>query len=89
MANYKIIFKDEKCPWEAGCPVLITAVQVSRNTETSEAYLQVKVKNVSNQDVESIYATLDVKFSDETSETVSIESLDADVSTIQELALKP
>ena len=89
MANYKIIFKDEKCPWEAGCPVLITAVQVSRNTETSEAYLQAKAKNISSQDVESIYATLDVKFSDGTSETLSFEYLDADIPTTKEIALKP
>ena len=89
MANYKIIFKDEKCPWEAGCPVLITAVQVSRNTETAEAYLQVKAKNISNQDIESVYATLDVKFSDGTSETLSFEYLDADIPTTKEIALKP
>ena len=89
MANYKIVFKDEKCLWEAGCPVLVTAVQVSRNTETAEAYLQVKAKNISNQDVESIYATLDVKFSDGTSETYSFEYLDADIPTTKEIALKP
>ena len=56
MSDYKVIFKavaqtegGHALTWEPGCPALFTAVQVSRNTSTSAAFLQLKVRNVSSK----------------------------------------
>ena len=40
MANFKVVFRsdnqgaDTSPGWEPGCPLLVNAVQVSRNTDT-------------------------------------------------------
>lgn len=48
MADYKIVFRADETSsdhatllWEPPCPAMLAAVQVSRNVQTSEAYLQV------------------------------------------------
>ncbi len=91
MADYKVVYRaaDEDVPWEPGCPVALTAVQVSRNTETSEAWLQVKARNVSAASVASVYADLRVEYADGSAEEMPVEYLDADIDAGGELALKP
>ncbi len=91
MANYKIIFKLQKpeIPWEPGCPIMLTALQVSRNSETSEAWFQVKALNVSDSFIGSIFGELKIGYSDGTEENLTVEYLDADIEAGNELALKP
>ena len=96
MAEYKIIFKtdlktegDNALTWEPGRPALITAIQVSRNTETSATYLQVKVRNVSDAAISSIFAELEVSLPDGSIVKVPLEYLDADIAAGTEMALKP
>lgn len=91
MAGYKVIHKAQGAgiPWEPGCPVVITALQVSRNTETSECWLQAKVRNVSGAGAASIYATASLTYADGSSEELPVEFLDADVAASCEQNLKP
>lgn len=91
MADYKVIHKTQGAgiPWEPGCPVMITALQVSRNTETSECWLQAKVRNVSGAGATSIYATASLTYADGSSEELPVEFLDADVAAGREQNLKP
>ncbi len=91
MADYKVVYRasDAEIPWEPGCPVALTAVQVSRNTETSEAWLQAKARNVSAASVASVYADLRVEYADGAAEEMPVEYLDADIDAGAELALKP
>lgn len=91
MANYKVIFRteQEEIPWEPGCPIMFTAIQVSRNVETSEAYLQAKVRNVSGEKVESIRIWVKPKFANGTSNGMQVDFLDADIPAGQETVLTP
>ena len=86
MAAYKVIFREEDNPqteqhltWEEGCPVSLSAVQISRNTTTSESFLQVKVINISAQMVSTIQADAVIEYEDKTTESIRLEDLDADV----------
>ena len=91
MADYKIIYRAEgsQIPWEPGCPITLSAVQVSRNTETSATWLQAKAHNVSASIVDSIYASLTLEYPDGANETVDLEFLDADIPAGVESVLKP
>lgn len=59
---YKVAAKieGEQILWEAGCPVILEAVQVSRDAEEGAAYLQARVKNVGARPVE--YLCIDTAF---------------------------
>jgi hypothetical protein len=85
-ANYKVIFRsDLETPdndvltWEPGCPIMVEALQVSRNTETSETYLQSKVRNVRKKTVEGIDLLVTVVSCDGKSETHTLSLLDVDI----------
>lgn len=60
MGNYKVVFRDDwsgdssLLKWEPGCPAMVTVVQVARNVDTSEAYLQIKIENLSADILNSI-----------------------------------
>lgn len=85
MAKYKVIFRsdnknaDTAPGWEPGCPVLINAVQVSRNTETGQCYLQLKLSNLTNEVVGRFALRAEVTYADGTAEAVEIAPLDADI----------
>lgn len=85
MANYKIIFKATSngpgvlTHWEPGCPLLIDAVQVSRNTQTGAAYLQLKLRNLTNRTLGSFDLRTEVTYQDGTGEIVETNPLDADI----------
>ncbi|WP_302964094.1 hypothetical protein [uncultured Adlercreutzia sp.] len=85
MANFKVIFRSDNqdaatAPgWEPGCPLLINAVQVSRNTDTSQCFLQLKLSNLSSEIVSSYELQVDVAYADGTTETVDLKPLDADI----------
>ena len=85
MANFKVIFRadsdgaERRTGWEPGCPVLIKAIQVARDTQTGDAYLQMKVWNLTDQIVGSFTLQAEVTYQDGTSETVEMNPLDADI----------
>lgn len=89
MANFKVIFRSDNrgaatAPgWEPGCPLLINAVQVSRNTDTAQCFLQLKLSNVSGEIVSSYELQVDVAYADGTTETVDLRPLDADMRPVQ------
>lgn len=85
MANFKVIFRadsdgaERRTGWEPGCPVLIKAIQVARDTQTGDAYLQLKVWNLTDQIVGSFTLQAEVTYQDGTSETIEVNPLDADI----------
>lgn len=85
MAKYKVIFRsdnknaDTAPGWEPGCPVIINAVQVSRNTETGQCYLQLKLSNLTDEVVSRFALRAEVTYADGTAEAVEIAPLDADI----------
>ncbi len=89
MANFKVVFRsdnqgaDTAPGWEPGCPLLINAVQVSRNTDTGQCFLQLKLSNVSDEIVSSYKLQVDVAYADGTTETVDLRPLDADIRPVQ------
>lgn len=82
---YKVVFRAEslgeshRIPWEPGCPLLLEAIQVSRNTETGSAFLQAKIRNISAEQACSFRARFTVTYRDGTSEAFETEPLDADI----------
>ena len=95
MADYKVVFRADETSsdhaallWEPPCPAMLAAVQVSRNVQTSEAYLQVKIRNVSEQSIGSVYGTATISYADGSSDIVSIEDLDVDLMPTNQKALK-
>lgn len=85
MGNFKVVFRsdnqgaDTSPGWEPGCPLLVNAVQVSRNTDTGQCYLQLKLSNISGTIVNSFKLQADVSYADGTTETVELNPLDADI----------
>ena len=85
-AKYKVIFREEsgadsasQIKWEPGSPLSLSAVQISRNTETSESFLQVKALNIADRMVSEVHAEATVQYPDGSSETLTLDDLDADV----------
>lgn len=81
MANFKVVFRSDNqgADTSPGCPLLVNAVQVSRNTDTGQCYLQLKLSNISGATVDSFKLQADVSYVDGASETVELNPLDADV----------
>lgn len=85
MAKYKVIFRSDNknagtAPgWEPGCPVLINAVQVSRNTETGQCYLQLKLSNLTDEAIGRFALRVEVTYADGATEAVELKPLDADI----------
>lgn len=85
MANYKVVFRSDNqstpgAPgWEPGCPLLINTVQVSRNTETGQCYLQLNLSNISGEIVGGCQLEATVTYADGSTESVEPRLLDADI----------
>ena len=79
MANYKVIYRDENPKWQPGCPMRIEVVQVSRDTESQAAFLQIKTRNVSANTIDAIEISAHATAPDGTVETVEFSTLDANV----------
>lgn len=84
-SNFKVIFREEEGSpegspkYEPGCPLLIAAVQISRNTETGDSFLQVRTTNVSNSLAEEVRAMATVAYPDGSVEEIPLGGFDADV----------
>lgn len=86
MAEYKVVYRadtqDSDGPsieWEPGCPLQFEAIQISRNIETGDAFLQTKVLNISNETILSFKAKIAVDYKSGNTEDVLISPLDADI----------
>ena len=94
-SNYKVIFRADaqsnqhRITWEEKCPIQLSAVQISRDTTTSATFLQVKVKNISNDPIVSIAAALTIEVPDKPDEAMPLEYLDTDIPAGTEKTLKP
>ncbi len=94
-SNYKVIFRADtqsnqhRITWEEKCPIQLSAVQISRDTTTSATFLQVKVKNISNDPMVSIAAALTIEVPDKSVEAMPLEYLDTDIPAGTEKTLKP
>ena len=93
--NYKVIFRADaqsnqhRITWEEKCPIQLSAVQISRDTTTSATFLQVRVKNISNDPIVSIAAALTIEVPDKPDEAMPLEYLDTDIPAGTEKTLKP
>ena len=95
MADYKVIFRadettrdEHRTLWEPGCPAFATVVQVSRNTETASAYLQIKIRNISDGVIKSVAGVAEITYLDDTSEDFVFEDLDVDLGPANQKPLK-
>lgn len=96
MANFKVIYRvdkasegDDTLTWEPGCPLAFEAIQVSRDVDSGRAFLQAKVRNISDETAQSFKAILVAMYEDGCSEVVDIDSLDADIPAGSDYAIKP
>ncbi len=48
--------------WEPGCPVAFRAIQISRNVNTADAFLQAEARNVLGEEIGSFKARFDVSY---------------------------
>ena len=82
--DFKILFKldntrDKEHLWMTGCPLMVEAFQLIRNTNTSDAYLQVKVRNVSSYAVERYELQASITYEGGDTEQLSMTVIDGDV----------
>lgn len=93
MANYKVIYRADASnggvTWELGCPLYLSAVQVSRNTSTGECYLQLKIANVSDETISRFKLNAVITYHDNSTECLTYEPLDADLPSHQVLRPDP
>lgn len=94
MGNYKVVFRDDGSgdssllKWEPGCPAMVTVVQVARNVDTSAAYLQIKIENLSADILNSISGIAHVDYIDGSTGDVPFSELDFDLPQCEQGALK-
>ena len=77
MAQYNVIFRDDQPKWQPGCPVYVSVVQVARNVETGQCFLQLKLQNLTDVRIDKIILKADITSVDGRSETITLEYLDA------------
>lgn len=94
MGNYKVVFRDDGSgdssllKWEPGCPAMVTVVQVARNVDTSAAYLQIKIENLSADILNSISGVAHIDYIDGSTGDVPFSELDFDLPQCEQGALK-
>ncbi len=93
MAEYKVILRNDlesnDVLWEPGCPLLVKAIQVSRNAETGQAFLQTKIWNITSNEVKSFVARFTISYENENDQIIDINLLDADLPAGEIKNLKP
>jgi TolA-binding protein len=95
MANYKVVYRKDldkdrgAMLWEPGCPVLVETIQISRDTDSGTAFLQLKVQNVTGKIVNEITLDGNVTYSTEPAEAIRIQQLDCNLGSGKSIALKP
>ena len=95
MGEFKVIYRidsTDETPditWEEGCPLLLDALQISRNTDTGEAFLQSRFLNISGQKIDSFKVEFTVCYGDGSEEVLCLNPLDADVFSGMTYSAKP
>ena len=79
MANFKIVFRDDEPMWQPGCPLLIEAVQISRNIDSAQCYLQIKCKNISDKVIRVVSLQVSIIGKDSADETLVLDYFDSDI----------
>ena len=79
MADYKIIYRADNPGWQEGCPIEIAAIQVPRDTASGQAYLQIKLRNISNDKVSAVAINGTVSSPVGDKQDFEFVSLDADI----------
>ena len=79
MPRYKIVYKGESLRWQEGCPVVVEAQQIVRDTETTQCYLQLKLKNISSHKVGALSINSFITYQDGSAQTLEQDFLDADI----------
>lgn len=75
--------------WEEGCPLLLDALQIARNTDTGEAYIQTRFLNISGEKINSFKVTITVVYGDDSEENLCLNPLDADIFSGMTFSAKP
>lgn len=88
MAEYKVIYRNDSPAWQEGCPLQISALQVSRNTETGTCYLQTRIANISAEPIQSVEIEFAATDADGNRETHLAQWLDADIPAGEDMAPK-
>lgn len=85
MSGFKVVYRIDptddtpEITWEEGCPLLLDALQIARNTDTGEAYVQTRFLNISGEKINSFKVTITVVYGDGSEENLCLNPLDADV----------
>lgn len=95
MASYKVIVRksqkaDDDLPsWQQGCPILVDAIQVSRNTETGKAFVQSRIRNISDKTIGALHLKVVVRLGNGETTEYEHRDLDADITAGMTYDLKP
>ncbi len=95
MGSYKVVFRidsSENTPdimWEEGCPILLDALQIARDSESGVAYLQSKFENVSGRMVNAFEVEFTVALRDGSEEKHCLSPLDADIKPSERYVAEP
>lgn len=86
---YKVAARIEgaQIPWEEGCPIILEAIQISRDAEKASAYLQARVKNVGARCVEYIRIVTTLSLSNENAVNAAFEYFDISIKPGESAAL--
>lgn len=85
MSGFKVVHRIDptddtpEITWEEGCPLLLDALQIARNTDTGKAYIQTRFLNISSEKINSFKATIAVVYGDGSEENLCLNPLDADI----------
>lgn len=87
MSDYVVVLRVDNPEWQEGCPLQIVALQISRNKETANCYLQSRVLNIGKDRIEAIRLDATITGTDGTNEIVEIVSLDNSLDPGRSLSL--
>ena len=89
MSEYKVIFRDDSPSYQLGCPLQINVIQIARNVETSQCFLQIKTTNISNSTIHAFSLQARVVARGGLTESVFFEHLDAEITAGAEFKPTP
>lgn len=95
MSGFKVVYRIDptddtpEITWEEGCPLLLDALQIARNTDTGEAYIQTRFLNISGEKINSFKVTITVVYGDGSEENLCLNPLDADIFSGMTYSAKP
>ena len=84
--EFKVVYRSDpsghgenRTTWVPGCPLLAETVQVARDAETGDAYLQLEFVNASGFPILSFKAQAVVQYEDGSSEEIDVSTPDANI----------